>query len=402
MNRRLMHPLGSSLFVLFISLAGCQTNHSATAGAGGTVTAIPNKVDLENFHALWDAGLPLDKSDAVNKLWVQQDLVLACTPNNAVYAVNKTNGTVGSINYVNGGGREIRSPLVLPRHMVFVGQSNLEIYNRVGGAYQRSIRLPFTISSNAVGYQDDVFFGADVNGGELIDVTLTTTYVPVRWRLVMHGEVSGSPGLHSGTLYAGSTDGGVYAINLDRTPLWNLDHDRFDTGAEVVGDIRADDDGVYAASDGGRLVCLSRTTGVLKWQYLSPHRLPVGPDVTRTSVYQFIPGTGLAAISKDDPMAVDDAGRRKVQAVNRVPRWISTDAAQFVAEDRLLTYVLTTDHQLWALDRLTGEVRYRGNGAHFAAAAVNTADDTIYAVTPDGELYALKSNLHPGSAGYLE
>ncbi|MGA2229502.1 MAG: PQQ-binding-like beta-propeller repeat protein [Tepidisphaeraceae bacterium] len=401
MNRRLMHPLGSGLVVLLISLSGCQTDHATTA-AGSGVTAAPVRVDQDNFHALWYAGLPVDKGDFINRVWVQQNLVLVCTPNNVVYSIDKTNGILQSINYVKGGGREIGTPVVLPRHIVFVGQSNLEIYKRVGGAFERSIQLPFTISSNAVGTQDQVFFGANLQGGELIDVSLTATYVPVNWRLVMHGAVRGAPGFHTGTLYVGSGDGGLYAVNVDRTPLWSLDHDRFDTGAEIIGDVKADDTGVYAASNGGRLVCVSRTTGILQWQYLCPNRLPNGPDVTRTTVYELIPGMGLAAISKDDPMAIDDLGRRKVQAVNRTPRWICPEAAQFVAEDRLLTYVLTTDQQLWGLDRLTGQVRYRGNGAHFAAAAVNPADDTIYAVTTDGTAYALKSDLHPGSAGYLE
>jgi hypothetical protein len=73
-----------------------------------------------------------------------------------------------------------------------------------------------------------------------------------------------------------------------------------------------------------------------------------------------------------------------------------------VTEDRLFTFVRSGDGQLLALDRLTGAVHFNGGGVHFTAIATDLADDAIYGVNADGNLYALKPVLQPGSPGYLQ
>jgi outer membrane protein assembly factor BamB len=212
----------------------------------------------------------------------------------------------------------------------------------------------------------------------------------------------GRSGIFDGVVFVGSGDGGLRAINTDRSPAWSLDHDSYDTGGQILGDVAADDNGVYAASDSGRLVCVSRDDGHLKWQYFAPRSLKTGPVVTGGTVYQLVPELGLVAINKTEFMPPDAESHGKIEVMNRSPRWVYPQPAQFVAEDRQFTYVHTDDGQVLALDRLTGQVRYNGGGAHFAAAAVNTSDGTIYAATADGVVYSLKSVLQPGNPGYLD
>jgi outer membrane protein assembly factor BamB len=407
MNRRLIHPAGAVLIIL--SLAGCGPNKPAAVSeapkapvADALVIQPPaGGLGEDNFRQLWMDVLPLDKGDTVNHLYVEQDLVFAVTPNNVVYTLGKPTGVLEYFRYVNGGGRQIGTPVVLPRHIVYVGQSNLEIYKRAGGEYEKTIPLDFTISSDAVGEENDLYLGADLGGGQLADIDISRDYHNIVWRVLMFGAVVGAPAYYDNVIFVGSGDGGVRAVNPDRTGLWPLDGDRYDTGGEILGDVKADDDGVYAASHSGRLVCLNRNNGKLKWQYLAPQPLGAGPVVTRTSVYQYVPDVGLVAIDKSKLIPVDTAGERKVEEVNRTPRWICPQAVQFVSEDRLFTYVRTADNQLWAVDRDSGQVRYRGQ-AHFTALATNTVDSTIYAVNDDGAVYAIKPELQPGNPGYLE
>jgi outer membrane protein assembly factor BamB len=383
-------------------LAGCQSSSKPALSASTAVTSHSGGLDPLAFRQLWSDALPMVSGDAITRVFADQDVVLACTPQNIVYSLAKPTGVLQFFDAVNGNGREIGRPVVLPRLLVLTGQSNLEVYTRATGELQRSIPFDFSISSSAVGAGDDLYFGADTAGGELANINLTATYVPIRWRLLSFGEVLGSPALYQGTIYFGSGDGCVYAVNNDRSPLWPLDHDRYDTDGPIVADVQVDAEGVYAASTSGRLVCLDRNTGKLKWQYLSPRPLTSAPVVTRTSVYQWIAGIGLIAIDKSDPMAVDPDGRRKIQRLNRTPRWVSPDAVQFVSEDRLFTYVRTAGNELWALDRLTGEVRYRCQGVHFAAVATNITDGNIYAATDEGVIYAVKPVLEPGTPGYIQ
>jgi outer membrane protein assembly factor BamB len=346
--------------------------------------------------------LPVDADDSLKRIYVNQDLMFAVTDRNVAFVVGKGTGVLKYFRYVDGGGQPIRPPVVLPNHIVFPGQQNLEVYKRLSGELEKSIPLTYTVSSNAVGTENELYFGIDEKGGELADVDVTQTYVPMRWSLLTMGEVRGSPAFYQGVIYLGSGDGGLRAVNPDRTAAWILPGDSYDTGAQILGDVFADDSGVYAASDSGRLLCIDRNSGSLKWQYLAPYPLKTGPIVTATSIYQLVPGVGLAAIDKSKLIVVDPAGQRKVEEVNRTPRWICPEAAQFISEDALFTYVRTDANELWALDRATGQVRYKGTGAHFAGFATNLTDSTIYVATSDGVVYALKPVLQPGSPGYLE
>jgi outer membrane protein assembly factor BamB len=404
MNRCLFHPTCIGLLAIVLLAGGCGQTQKPAAAPSAADTAAPSPtsgLEADNFRQLWINVLPVDKGDAVRKLYVKEDLVLACTPNNVVYTTDKTSGVLKYFSYVNGGGRQLGEPVLLHDYAVYLGQSNVEVFKRKDGDLYKSIPLDFTISSNAVGFENDLFLGGDIGGGRLVDIKIADPYVPVRWSLVTFGEVRGAPAFFDNIVYVGSGDGGVRAVTLERTALWPLDHDAFNTGGQILGDLKVDDAGVYAASDSGRLVCVDRNTGKLKWQYLSPHPLNTGPIVTRDSVYQLVPGWGMAAIDKSKLMAVDPDGKRMVEQLNRTPRWICAQAVQFVAEDKQYVYVSTESGELCALDRDSGQLRYRG-AVHFSAFATNTTDSTIYAATAKGSIFALKPELRPGGPGYLD
>lgn len=408
MNRCWTLPFASALILPLLFSIGCeQTKPVATSSiaAAGNFRVQPQSGGLNeaDFRQLWMEVLPVDKGDSVTRLCLsQQDVVQALTPKNVVYTVNKTTGVLNYYNYVNGNGRELFTPVVLPLHIVYMGQSNLEIYKRTTGVFEKSVPLPFAISSDAVGERTELYMGADRQGGELVNIDITRDYVPVVWSLLMEGEVRGAPALYHNAIYVASSNGGIYAVGLDRNALWDLNRDRFDTGGAIRGDVKVDDEGVYVASASGRLICLNSATGRMKWQYIAPHNLEVGPVVTRTSVYEIVPELGLVAISKSTTIAVDPAGKRLVQEMNRSPRWTCAQAVQFVAEDRSYVYVRTANNELWALDRVTGQVRFRGQGTHFSAIATNTIDNLIYAVTDEGVIYCVKPELGPGSPGFVQ
>jgi PQQ-like domain len=396
-------------------MSGCNQSQApaAAAPAGPPSTA---GLDANDFLPVWRNLLPLDKGNQITRIFVIQDLVFACTDDNTIYVINKADGVMRFINYVKAGQQPIGRPLVMADRIVYPGQTTLEVYNRRNGDFIKSVSLGFTISSNVVAEDDQLFMGADLGGGELADIDISRTYVPIRWQLLVFGEVTGAPALYDNIIYVGSGDGGVRAVTQDRGAMWPLEHDAFFTGGAIVGDLQVDDAGVYAASASGRLVCLDRNTGQIApsidprtdklnsggWQYIASNPLRTGPVVTPTTVYQLVPDKGMVAIDKVKLIPVDPDGRHRISELNRTPRWINPEAAQFVAENREYTFVGSADQELLALGKADGAVHFRGDGVRFSAMASNVTDSVIYATAPDGTIFALKPVLQPGSPGYLQ
>ena len=397
MYRKLLIPLA---LVAILSLAICGTSRSDPK-PGIVTQPLVAGLDPANFRRVWMNIMPVDAGDQVNRIYLDKDTVFIATLNNVFYNTDRSTGVMRYFRYVDGGGRQVRTPVVMQNYVVYLGQSNLEVYTH-GGDYVKSIPLGFTISSGAVASGDDLYLGADLAGGELAQVNITAPYRNVHWRLITNGEIGGKPAFFKDTIYVGNGSGGVMAVTPDREAAWTLEHDAFQTDGAVLGDVFAEDLGVYAASASGRLVCLDPNNGRLKWQYLAPHPLYNGPVVTATTVYQYVPSHGLAAIDKSAKITIDPDGRRTIDQQDRPARWINPDAVQFVAEDKNFTYVRTVLGELWALDHKTGEVRYRGSGVHFAAIATNTFDNIIYASMRDGVTYAIRPALQLGSPGYLK
>ncbi len=96
---------------------------------------------------------------------------------------------------------------------------------------------------------------------------------PGEWRFRTNGEIESSAAVDpdDGTIYIGSDDGNVWAINPNGTEKW-----RYDTGAEVESSPLVDLDGtIYVGSTNGRFFALN-PNGNLKWAFPIPPLGPVG------------------------------------------------------------------------------------------------------------------------------
>lgn len=390
------------------------TRWPSQARTGGWA-GMTSGVDENDFAPIWRNNLPVVKSDPITRVFVEEDLVFACTDSNVIYVLNRSDGVLKFINYVNGGGRPVLRPVLLTDRIIYPGQTNLEVYNRTTGDFLKTVNLGFTISGDVVTLDNDLYMGVDLSGGELVDVVLDRPYVPLRWQMMVFGVVDGAPAIHNGGIFVGSGDGGIRAVTPDREALWPLDRDAFFADGAIVGSVQADDDGVYAASASGQLVCLNPADGKIApsidqrtdrlnkggWQYFAPHPLTTGPIVTSSMVYQPVPELGIVAIDKNKSISVDPDGRHKASQLIRTPRWSCPEAAQFVAENNQYSFFRSTDDQIIAVDKDSGHVVFR-SGVKFSALSTNLQDNMIYAASPDGSLFALKPVLQPGSPGFLQ
>jgi len=118
----------------------------------------------------------------------------------------------------------------------------------------------------------------------------------LRWRLQTDGPVHSSPAVaFDGTVYVGSGDGHVYALNADGTIRW-----RYDTGEPVESSPALGPDGaIYVGSDSGFLYALN-PDGTLRWRFATLDVVQSSPVVgTDGAIYVGSDDGRLYAVNPD-------------------------------------------------------------------------------------------------------
>ena len=91
----------------------------------------------------------------------------------------------------------------------------------------------------------------------------------MQWRFPTGGEVNGSPVVSGRTVYAGSGDGKLYVIDLERgTALWT-----FDAGSPIASSPAVDRGVVFLATRAGTLLAVE--DGKAKWRVRTGADLPL-------------------------------------------------------------------------------------------------------------------------------
>jgi outer membrane protein assembly factor BamB len=231
----------------------------------------------------------------------------------------------------------------------------------------------------------------DYPGGErLAKVDFTKAFGKTIWELLTFGGISAAPAVMEDAIYAGTEDARVFAVSPDRQPIWSTEGNIFRTEGPIVADLKSDDTGVYVACTDSKLYCIDRASGRLKWQYFAGTPLRTQPVVTADAVYQFVPGKGLVAIDKATGKDF------------REPRWVAPAAGRFLSQDDNNVYVRSAEGNVAALDRKTGEPRFKSRRSDITVFAwPNTKDSMIYGATPRGEVIAIKPVTTPGTMGQV-
>ena len=88
----------------------------------------------------------------------------------------------------------------------------------------------------------------------------------VKWKFHTNGYVISSPAVAGGTAYVGSTDGNLYAVDLQAgAQKW-----KFKTDARVVSSPAVEGGIVYFGSYDGKFYALDAASGQLKWKFATP------------------------------------------------------------------------------------------------------------------------------------
>ena len=403
---RLAAAVGVAMIAFII---GCNRNRRP-----GPEKAEP--LPLQSFARQWATDLQL-KGDAVTRLHVREGNLFAYTRNGRVASLGRDTGSIQYWVTVKGGRTALHPPVEMSQRLafkrpisapkykeearwevievvpvIFPSVAALEIYDRSNGQYVTSVDLKSAIRSDAVGANGTVYVGVAYKGssrGAALDVT--QPYVAVKWEVMFpKGGVSASPALRADSVYFAGENGSVIAVSAaDRTGVWPLPGSAFQTGGPVVADLALDEDSLYVASTDTTLYALRNRDGHIRWRYFAGAPLRDGPAVTSDTVYQFVRGTGVAALAKG-------AG-----SPDRRPVWVAADCTQFLAQDDRNAYLRRHDGAVVARDKKTGEVKFTSRRHDLDVFATNTLkeDGVVYAATKQGRIIAIKPILKPGVVG---
>lgn len=267
------------------------------------------------------------------------------------------------------------------------GLDQIEItWDPADGESQPTLVSPGTENSTVTGLTNGTSYTFTVKTVHTSGNTSTGTSIsatPIapgteRWTYTTGNSVASSPAVSAdGTVYVGSQDGRLYAINADGTLKW-----RYETGAEIYSSPAIATDGtIYVTSWDDHLYALN-PDGTLKWSYV------VGDTTVGSGGYSSpaiaSDGTVYVGSFDDHLYALNPDGTLRW----RYATGDDIDSSPAVASDGTV-YVGSADDKLYALSPdATLRWSYTTGGNVDSDPAI-AADGTVYVASNDGNLYAL-------------
>jgi hypothetical protein len=389
--------------VRVILLALATAIVGTTAGCTEPVPFKHNAVavlPMGSFASSWFVDMKL-MDDRIARLDCRDKYLYVYLASKRVVAFDRKAGTLQLSMQVKSPDTALMPLVELKDRIVFPNATSLEIFDSKG-AFNKSIKLFRPLRSDCAGEGDNIYFGSvGVNGGLVESYNVERPLAPFDWEFMTHDHENVTAGIceYGGVIYSGSEGGEVDAVTTSRMPIWDTPHYAFLAHGRISADLKADEFGLYIASEDSNLYCVNRNTGKLKWQYFAGVPLYDSPVTTADTVYEYVPGSGLAALDK------------LTGAFNRSPRWIHPTATKFLAQDDRYAYLADPrpnpedpDRRAYAIiavDKHTMKQAFESSRKDFSVLGTNRRDSLIYGAFEDGKLFAIKPVVKAGQIGEL-
>jgi len=219
------------------------------------------------------------------------------------------------------------------------------------------LRLAVVVLFAAPGWgEEGATFRGDLSHSGVYPGGGVASPVAVKWKFKTDGQVLSSPAVIDGTLYVGSTDHALYAIDqLTGTEKW-----RFKTGGRVTSSPAVVAGSVYFGSYDGNFYAVSAATGKLRWKYQT--------EGERRFSAKHLHGMQPAAETMPDPFDV------YLSSPTVWNGWV---------------YFGSGDHNVYALSVASGALKWKFATGNVVHASPALADGTLYIGSWDSYFYAI-------------
>lgn len=276
------------------------------------------------------------------------------------------------------------------------------IYHATGVPVLHGVRWKFKtagpiVSSPAVsggtvflGSSDRTLYALDERSGAL------------RWKFATHGRIASSPAVAQGRVYFGSFDSNFYALDVaSGALLWKFATEgerRFSGrhlhGAEPAAEVMPDpfdvflsspalaDGRVYFGSGDGNVYALDAVTGALSWKFHTGNVVHASPAIANGMLYV---GSWDSYFYALDAASGQQRWRFKTGEDPKINNQVGIQSSAVVADGAV--YFGCRDSHLYALDALTGEKRWAfSSGNSWVISSPAVRDGRVYFATSDSGL----------------
>jgi eukaryotic-like serine/threonine-protein kinase len=225
-----------------------------------------------------------------------------------------------------------------------------------------------------------------------------------RWKFKTGSRVTSSPAVYNGRVYFGSYDGNIYAVDArsgeQRWKFASKGERRF-TGRHLHGSDPAgesmpdpfdlylsspsiDADTVYVGSGDGNIYALDAASGTLRWKFHTGDVVHASPAIANGMVYI---GSWDSYFYAIDAKSGQERWRFKTGEDHEMANQVGIQSSAIIADG--MVYFGCRDSNLYALDAVSGAKRwaYPTKGSWVISTPI-AKDGTIYFATSDSALFS--------------
>ena len=192
----------------------------------------------------------------------------------------------------------------------------------------------------------------------------------LKWTFAAGAPIHSSPALAGGTVFFGSQDSNLYALNADTgTKNW-----AYETGSWVDSSPSIAKGVVYFGSNDGKLYALKTQNGEKAWDFQTAFPVRSAPSIAGNIVY----------FGSDDYKlyALDTGNAKKLWDYD-----ISSPAVSPPVISKGILYIGAADGYSYAFNALNGQRRLRFASHYAVYSQPMVVDDNVYVVTTNGFLF---------------
>lgn len=236
------------------------------------------------------------------------------------------------------------------------------------------------------------FRGGRYNTGFVGNVSATSTDPTVAWTYEADGPFWGSPVVVDDTVYVGSTDNSVYAIDAETgDERWS-----FATDDRVEATPAVAEDTVYVGSYDMHVYAIDSATGEPRWTRDLGGLIRSSPTVHDDTVYIGVGCHNLACAPFAEEAGVSGVGWiYALDAESGATNWrydVGNEVVSTPATDGETMYIGASDETLYALDATSGDRKWTYESGDMVWSSPALAFGTVYFADWNGIVYAVDAD----------